>query len=127
MLKDFTEVSFAPGPGGKQEKVVLSVLAGSYDIGTVREGTLELMRGRVDLDQIRIVAKTRAYPGWSFSARAGLDPAIVESLGKAMFALRYDAPADRAILERARIRGIIPSEDGDFDAVRELAARMKLF
>ena len=30
---DFSEISFAPGPGGKQEGVVLAVFAGKYDIG----------------------------------------------------------------------------------------------
>jgi phosphonate transport system substrate-binding protein len=30
--QDFTEISFAPGPGGKQEKVVLAVYSGKYDV-----------------------------------------------------------------------------------------------
>ncbi|MDP3427638.1 MAG: phosphate/phosphite/phosphonate ABC transporter substrate-binding protein, partial [Humidesulfovibrio sp.] len=38
--QDFAELAFAPGPGGKQENVVLAVLAGKYDFGTIREGTL---------------------------------------------------------------------------------------
>ncbi|MGD9279221.1 MAG: PhnD/SsuA/transferrin family substrate-binding protein, partial [Desulfobacterales bacterium] len=32
---DFSEIAFAPGPGGKQEKVVLAVYAGKYDVGTI--------------------------------------------------------------------------------------------
>ena len=40
--EDFAEIAFAPGPGGKQENVVLAVYAGRYDIGSIREGTLDV-------------------------------------------------------------------------------------
>ena len=124
--QDFAEIAFAPGPGGKQENVVLAVLAGKYDFGTIREGTLDVLRGRIDLDQLRILARTKAYPEWLFAARKGLDERVVEKIGKALFALDQNNPEHEAILGAAGLGGIIPATDKDFDAVRELAHKLEL-
>ncbi|MHC1700604.1 MAG: phosphate/phosphite/phosphonate ABC transporter substrate-binding protein [Humidesulfovibrio sp.] len=124
--QDFAEIAFAPGPGGKQENVVLAVLAGKYDFGTIREGTLEVLKGRVDLDQIRILARTRAYPEWLFAARKGLDERVVDKIAQAMFALSPDNPEHAAILEAAGLKGIIPARDQDFDPVRDLVRKLEL-
>jgi phosphonate transport system substrate-binding protein len=124
--EDFAEVAFAPGPGGAQEKVVLAVYAGVYDLGSVRDGTLAILKNRIDLDQIRILAESRHYPGWVYSARRGLDAAIVERLAKAMFALDMKRPEDAAILAPAGMRGIISADDAMYDPVRELAGKLAI-
>ncbi len=124
--EDFAEIAFAPGPGGKQEKVVLSVYAGAYDVGSVRDGTLALMEGKLDLSKIRVLAESRRYPGWLFSARKGLDPAIVDKVARAMFKLDNANPEHTLILDTARFLAIIPSQDSDYDPVRELVARVGL-
>jgi len=80
--EDFAEIAFAPGPGGKQEKVALAVYAGKYDIGSVREGTLEVVSEKIDISEIRVLATSRWYPGWLYSARKGLDPAVVGKIRK---------------------------------------------
>ncbi|GAB6058702.1 phosphate/phosphite/phosphonate ABC transporter substrate-binding protein [Desulfonatronum parangueonense] len=126
MPEDFSEIVFAPGPGGKQESVILGVYAGRYDVGTVREGALELLEDKIDLSQIRILARTQRYPGWSFSARQGLAVEIVESIKDAMLALDFDNPEHRLILERAAISGIVAAQPEDFDAVRDLVRRAGL-
>lgn len=118
--EDFAELAFAPGPGGKQEKVVLGVASGQYDVGSVREGTLDLMKDKVDLSQIRVLAETRWYPGWVFASRKGLDPEIVRKIKSAMLELSLDNPRQRPILENAGLTAIIPSQDADFDPVRAL-------
>ena len=119
---DFAQVAFAPGPGGKQEKVVLSVASGEFDVGSIREGTLDVAKDKVDLSRIRVLAFTRWYPGWVYSVRAGLDPDIVRKLRDALAALTPDNPLYRPILENAGFTGVIPSTDQDFDPVRALAA-----
>lgn len=124
--QDFSEIAFAPGPGGKQEKVVLAVHAGKYDIGSIREGTLKLLASKIDLDKIRIVAQTRPYPGWVYAAREGLDVETVEKISNAMIALDFHRPEDAAILTSAEIRGIIPARDHDYDPVRKLVRRLEL-
>ena len=117
---DFAEISFAPGPGGKQEKVVLAVHAGKYDVGSIREGTLGLLAEKIDIGSIRVLARTRWYPGWVYFSRRGLDAKIVARIKDALIDLDYDQPEDRKILDRAEIRDIISSDDADFDPVRIL-------
>jgi phosphonate transport system substrate-binding protein len=118
--EDFAEIVFAPGPGGKQESVILGVYAGRYDVGTVREGALELLKDKIDLAQIRILARTPRYPGWNYAARDGLAEEVVENIRQAMFNLNYTNPDHRIILEKAAMIGIIPAKPEDFDAVKEL-------
>jgi phosphonate transport system substrate-binding protein len=118
--RDFAEIAFAPGPGGKQEKVILAVLAGQYDVGSVREGALAVLADKIDPDAIRVIGRTRWYPGWVYAARDGLDPAIVDRVRRALTALDIKDPAQREILERARFTAIVPSDDGEFDQVRTL-------
>lgn len=123
-LEDFAEIAFAPGPGGKQEKVVLAVFAGKYDFGTIREGTLEVVADKIDLAGIRVVDDTPWYPGWVYAARAGLDPAIVSAIEEALLKLDREEPAHRAILEAAQFTRVIESDDTDFDPVRRLAEQV---
>ncbi len=122
--KDFKEIAFAPGPGGKQEKVILSVYAGEYDIGTIREGALDVVAGQMDISKIRVVAMTDPYPGWVYAARKNLDRRIVEKLKKALLSLDYNNKNDRKILRAANFIKVIASNDSDFNPVRKLAARV---
>jgi len=123
---DFDTVDFAPGPGGKQEKVVLGVHAGAYDIGTIRKGTLDVVANKIDLGEIRVLAETRPYPGWVYAARKGLDPSVVSAISSAMFVLDIDSVDHAEILQSAGMRGIIPAVDMDYDPVRELADKLGL-
>lgn len=123
---DFAEIAFAPGPGGKQEKVVLGVYSGRFGVGSIREGTLDVLEGAIDLSRIRVLATTRWYPGWVYAARKGLDPEVVRKVSEAMAELSMSDPADRQILDLAQIIEIIPAHDKDFDPVRDLARRIGL-
>jgi phosphonate transport system substrate-binding protein len=98
MKEDFAEIAFAPGPGGKQEKVILAVHAGKYDIGTVREGSLDVIAEKIAVSEIRIIASTQWYPGWLYAARKGLDPGVVEKVREALLRLRLDLPEHQPIL-----------------------------
>lgn len=122
--EDFAEVAFAPGPGGMQEKVIMAVLSGAYDIGSVRDGTLELVANKVDLTQIRILGESRSYPGWVFALKGNLAPAVAERIRHALLALEMENPEHAPILKAARIRGVLPSADAEFDPIRELASRV---
>jgi phosphonate transport system substrate-binding protein len=119
--EDFAEITFAPGPGGKQEKVVMAVYSGKYDVGLIREGTLNILKNKIDLTKIRVLAYSPWYPGWVYAARRGLDPALVEKIKQALLALHMNNPKDRAILEIAGFVAVIPAQDADFNGVRHLA------
>jgi len=124
--EDFAEIAFSPGPGGKQEKVVLAVYAGRYDIGTVREGALTVVAEKIDVSEIRIIASTQYYPGWVYAVRKGLDPAVVEKIKEALLRLDRGNPEHQPILRAAHFSGAIASEDKDFEPVRELLKKVHL-
>jgi phosphonate transport system substrate-binding protein len=90
-------------------------------VGLIREGTLNILTEKVDLKQIRVLAYSRWYPGWLYAARRGLEPAIVEKIKQALFALNIDNPEHKAILEKAGFIAVIPAGDEDFNSVRRLA------
>ncbi|MBM4274902.1 MAG: phosphate/phosphite/phosphonate ABC transporter substrate-binding protein [Deltaproteobacteria bacterium] len=119
--KDFAEIAFAPGPGGKQEKVVMAVYSGKYDAGIIREHTLDILADKIDLKQIRVLAHSRWYPGWVYAARQGMDSGTLEQIKQALLALNLNNPEHQPILEKAGFVGIIPARDSDFDPVRKLA------
>jgi phosphonate transport system substrate-binding protein len=118
--QDFSEVYFSPGPGGKQEKVILAVYAGQYDIGLIREGALNVVADRIDIRQIRVVAYSKYYPGWVYSARKDLNPEHLQKIQAALFNLSMESSEHRPILEKADFTRIVPSSDAEFDSVREL-------
>lgn len=122
--EDFAVIDFAPGPGAKQENVVLAVYAGKYDIGSIREGTLDVVANKIDIGEIRVVANTPWYPGWVFAAGKGLEADAVSKIREALCGLDFSDPHHREILEAADIVGMIPSDDKDFDSVRDLSAKL---
>lgn len=124
--EDFAEIAFSPGPGGKQEKVVLAVYAGRYDIGTVREGALTVVADKIDISEIRIIASTAYYPGWVYAARKDLDPTLVGKVRDALLRLDRENPEHQSILRAAHISGAIASTDEDFEPVRELLRKVRI-
>lgn len=122
--EDFSEISFVPGPGGQQEKVVLAVYNGRYDIGSVREGTLDLLADKIDLNEIRVLAHTPWYPGWMYAARGDLSPEVVSSFRKALLNIDCNDTHLRPICDAAHFAGIIPAQDRDYDSIRQLATKV---
>ena len=118
--QDFAEVHFSPGPGGKQEKVILAVYAGQYDIGLIREGSLNVVADKIDIRQIRVIAYSKFYPGWVYSARKNLNTEVLHKIQTALFKLSVENPEHLSILENAHFTRIVPSNDAEFDSVREL-------
>lgn len=123
--KDLT-VDFAKG-AGKQEEAFLAVYSGDYDACFVREGTRTVvMKDKVDISKVRVLAYTPWYPGWVYAGRKGLDPDIVSTIKSAMLMLDFKDPEDKVILEKAKFVKVVSSEDRDFDSIRELATRLNL-
>ena len=122
-LRDFKEVVFS---GGRQENVILGVYAGLHDFGTVREGSLKVLENKIDISQIKIVATTKPFPGWIYSYSPRLPRESVDKIRAAMLKLNYtNDPRHRAILDTARFIGFAPSDDRDFDPVRELNRKVE--
>ncbi|TKB07028.1 phosphate/phosphite/phosphonate ABC transporter substrate-binding protein [Desulforhopalus sp. IMCC35007] len=123
-LKDFREVAFA---GGRQENVILGVYAGLHDIGTIREGALNVVKDKINIDQIKVVASSSWYPGWVYAYSPRLSQEVADKIRNAMLALDYkNNPQHRQILDAAKFIGFVPSDDRDFDRIRELSKKVGL-
>ena len=122
--EDFADISFVSGPGGQQEKVVLAVYNGKYDIGSVREGALQLLADKIDLSRIRTLAYTSWYPGWVYVARAGLAPNVLSAIKTALLKLDCQSVEHRDICDAAHFAGVLPADDSDCDSIRRLAAKV---
>jgi phosphonate transport system substrate-binding protein len=123
-LRDFKQVVFS---GGRQENVILGVYTGLYDLGSIREGSLKVVADKIDINQIKVIANSIWYPGWVYAHSPRLSKQTAESIKAAM--LRLDPASDakhRAILDAARFIGFVPSEDRDFDPIRDLSKKVDL-
>jgi phosphonate transport system substrate-binding protein len=121
-LRDFKEVVFS---GGRQENVILGVYAGLHDLGSIREGALKVVEDKIDIDQIKVVASSRWYPGWVYASSPRLPQDAVNKIRDAMLKLDYaHNPEHRAILDAAKFVGFVPSDDQDFDPVRDLIKKV---
>jgi phosphonate transport system substrate-binding protein len=123
-LEDFSEVVFA---GGRQENVILGVYAGLHDIGSIREGSLAVVADKIDIEQIKVIDHSAWYPGWVYASSPRLSPQVVETIRSAMLKLDYAGnPRHRDILAAATFTGFVPSDDRDFDLVRDLSDKVGL-
>ena len=123
-LRDFKEVLFA---GGRQENVILGVYAGLHDLGSIREGSLKVVANKIDINQIKVVANSRWYPGWVYAYSPRVSQEVVGKIRDAMLKLDYEHdPRHRAILDAAKCIGFVPSDDRDFDPVRDLSQKVGL-
>lgn len=123
-LNDFKEVVFA---GGRQENVILGVYAGLHDIGSIREGSLSVVQDKIDIDQIKVIDSSRWYPGWVYAYSPRLSEDVADRIRAAMLALDYENnPRHRLILDAAKFIGFVPSDDRDFDQIRELSKNVGL-
>ncbi len=123
-LKDFKEVIFA---GGRQENVILGVYAGLHDIGSIREGSLSVVQDKIDINQIKVIDSSRRYPGWVYAYSPRLSVEVADRIRQAMLQLDYEHNSQhRQILDAAKFIGFVPSDDRDFDPIRELSKKVGL-
>lgn len=128
--KDFKELAY----GGTHDAVVMAVLNGTADAGTVRTSTLEQMaqEGKIKLDQLRVLDQqsqassdfkhlytTTLYPEWPFAKVNGTDEDLAR---KVTIALLQMQPTDEAA-KNAEIMGwTIPL---DYQSVHDCLKKIK--
>lgn len=123
-LDDFKEVVFA---GGRQENVILGVYAGLHDIGSIREGSLSVVADKIDISQIKVIDHSRWYPGWVYAYSPRLPQESADRIRDALLTLDYEHdPRHHSILDAAKFIGFMPSDDRDFDPIRELSQKVGL-
>lgn len=85
--------------GGTHDKVVMAVMDGTVDVGTVRSDTLERMQdeGKIKLSEFKIINQikdsfpfvhsTQLYPEWPFAACSRVDSETKRQVAKALILL----------------------------------------
>lgn len=128
-FSDFAKLEF----GEKHENVVLAVLNGGVEAGTVRTDTLERMAagGTIFMDDFKIVNKqahagfpfvcsTALYPEWPLARIAATSVELSDNLVGALMKLKPEDPAAKA----AKIVGW--SDALDYGPVEDLQKKLKI-
>ncbi len=115
--KDFTTLPFSK----KQDNVIMAVILKTADAGGIREDDLEKMKGKVDLDQLKIVAYTDYFPNWPVFATPKLDKGIAAKIKAALLKLRPNGPQAESVLGSAKLAGFAAVSDKDYDKLRRAA------
>jgi phosphonate transport system substrate-binding protein len=113
--KDFTVLPFAK----KHDNITMAVFNKTADAGGIREDELEKMRGKVDVDQLRIVGYTDYFPNWPVFAGPGLDKGTAAKFRAALLKLKPNDPQNEKILALARLTGFVPVSDKEYDDLRK--------
>jgi phosphonate transport system substrate-binding protein len=75
-----------------------------------------VVEDKIDINQIKVVASSRWYPGWVYAYSPRLPEDTADKIRDAMLKLDYEHdPAHRAIFDAAKFIGFVPSDDRDFD------------
>ncbi|MBA4371414.1 MAG: phosphate/phosphite/phosphonate ABC transporter substrate-binding protein [Thermodesulfovibrio sp.] len=93
----------------KQENVIFGVYRGDADAGFVRESALIVWKNEIDMNKIRILARTAPLPNWPLAACSNRNPRLQNAVRDILLGLR-----DKKVLEAARISGFRPAEPADF-------------
>jgi phosphate/phosphite/phosphonate ABC transporter binding protein len=103
-FKDFASMPI----GGTHDKVVMSVLNGKADAGTIRSDIIEQMEaeGKIKMSDIRVLDKVKddfafvhstiLYPEWPIGATKKSNAALNSRVTNALLALKPDHPAAKA-------------------------------
>ncbi len=87
--------------GKRHEDVVLAVYRGEADAGFAREAVLEVVQDMINMDRIRVLARTSYYPNWPFAAHASTSPELALQVQEIITSLPDGDPA----LTQAQIQG----------------------
>lgn len=105
------------GFAGNHMNVALSVLAGMFDAGAIKEGVFHHYEAR----GLRILARTDPVANHLFVARKGLSAETADTLRSAMYGLR-EKTFGRVILRAVNpaLTDLVPARDERFDDLRAI-------
>lgn len=116
--------------GTSELDVLRSLHEGTADAGTVGDliWVLEQAAGRVDPARVEILYTTPGFDHCMFDALPSLAPARAEAFQKALFAMSWDHPKHRRLLELEGLRQWMPPREEGYQSleqalVEETAAR----
>ena len=114
-----------PGKHGDTGNSELAVLAALRD-GRAQAGALgdlvwvnEQAAGRVDPSRLEVLWTTPPFDHCMFDARADLEPGAAQAFQRALFAMRWDDPAHRPLLEMEGLRQWLPPREEGYVSLRQ--------
>ena len=117
--KDLSKFSFS----GAHDATAAWVEAGRVDAGALNFLVWDKLVAtkKVDTDKVVVFYTTPPYVDYVWTVRAGLDPALVDKISKALLKLNYDNPEDKKLLDLHRTKGYIPAKDEQWKSVEDAA------
>jgi phosphonate transport system substrate-binding protein len=100
--------------GKRHEEVVLAVYRGQVEAGFVRESALGVVRDMVDMDQIRVLARTPYYPNWPVAAYKAVDAHLASQVQDALISL-----TDKDLLRQVGVEGFTEPQRKKLSALQE--------
>jgi len=118
--RDFANVAYS----GAHDVTARWVEAGKVDAGALNESIWQKLvdERKVDPAKVRVLWTTPEFHDYVWTARGGLDPALVERLRAAFLALDPANPEHKTILDLQRASRFIPTGPENYAAI-ERAAR----
>lgn len=112
---------------GSCESIGLNVFLKSVDAGVICDYSFEEInepedseKGDIPAGQMRIVAETMEIPTWVFSSLKKTDSEMATRVFHALRALDRENEQYEALLEAAEIGGFVPSNDSEYNQIRQL-------
>ncbi|OAB60994.1 phosphate ABC transporter substrate-binding protein [Leptolyngbya valderiana BDU 20041] len=103
---------------GAHDAVAVAVQNGTAPAGGLSQAIFDrlLEQGAIDETKVKVIQVSQKIPQYPWTAREGLDPALVEQVRQAF--LELDDPE---VLEPFKADGFATIEDSDYDVLRDLA------
>ncbi len=121
-----------PGFSGSHDATIEAVASGSFEVGAVNEqvwaATVEA--GEVDLSDVVVLFRTPGYADYHWLARPDIDEKFgsgtEDKIKDLLFGLDPGSPEDAAILDLFGATSFVPTENSNYDQIRDVAEGLGL-
>jgi phosphonate transport system substrate-binding protein len=117
------DCTITESPDNKQEKVIMAVYNLETDFGCIRNGMLETVKDRIDLNQIKILAETPRHPAWVLSIYNKINSKQIEKIKNAFLKMPKELVAASEL--PGKVENFIAAADSDFDPIRQVLDKVK--
>ena len=128
-LRFNTDVGKHGDTGTSEAEVVRAVLDGRADAGAIGSPFWQAVRSErlVPEGALSEIWTSAPYNHCMFTARADLDRSLERRFAEALFAMSYDNPSHRVVLDAEGLRRWVAPHLDAYDSLREASARQGFF
>jgi phosphonate transport system substrate-binding protein len=111
--------------GTSESEVIRAVLDGRADAGAIGSPFWNAVRGErlVPEGALTEIWSSQPYNHCMFTARSDLDPALEQAFAKALFAMSFDNPTHRPVLEAEGLRQWVAPQLEAYASLREASSQ----